>query len=231
MVQLTVPAPDRTEAELLEALHNHNYNFSWFATEASMKVRSPRENVSASAYIRIRKDSIIWAVVKKLGVEGVRLLATPSSYATINRVDGTYSRGDTETILGNMGLGLEFYDVQEAIFGNIILPDSLNISIEKYPNSYMIKSTSGNFNLEYLIDDYALNIINVKIEDGQRSIQITYDDYRLVQDLATLPYKRSYVINDVVEGESTIDLTIKKLLLDTPKSTKFSIPPHYEKID
>jgi len=198
-----------------------------------MKVKSPYESISAKTYLRIRRDSVIWAVVKKLGVEGGRVLVTPNSYATIDRINGTYSRGKTKEVLSNMGIDFDFYDAQEAIYGNVILPEeSADIVISKMNKTYTLEYAVFDLTIKYWVNAYDLKIERILLSNSQnREIAIEYSKYENVNGLTEFPFHRKYKISDPIDGTTNIDLHFKKVILDTPKSTKFSIPPHYDKVD
>lgn len=225
----TEPIPERSLGELKTALANHNYHYSWFAGEASIKVKSPEENINGKTYIRIRRDSVLWSVVKKLGVEGGRILVTPKHYATLNRIDGTYSRGETENILASIGMGFDFFDIQEALYGNIIIPDSITFYKER--TDYVLNSTVPPFDITYKIDGSSMDLKTIHmIDQNNKSITVYFDDYRKIEDKTTFAYTRSYVIHDPALGDTKLDLKFKKVELDKSKKTRFTVPPHYEEV-
>lgn len=197
-----------------------------------MDVNSPQQSISAKCYIRIRKDSVIWSVVKRVGVEGGRILVTPELYASINRIDGTYQRGSTEEVLGKMGLDFDFYDAQQALFGNIILPDTNQLSILKDNEHYIATAPTGDLLMKYWVNAFDLKIDRILLSDSYaRQIDVSYGNYQDVDGIATLAFDRRYTIVDPNTGTTSIDLQFKKVSIDIPKSTKFTIPPHYEEVD
>lgn len=223
---------DRSDSEIYEALVAHNYDFTWFAGEANISVDSPQQSISGKTYVRIRKDSVLWSVVKKSGVEGGRLLVTPEMYAAINRLDGTYTRGQSSEVLTAMGISLDFYDIQQAIFGNIIIPEEGQYTISKISSlQYAVKSSSGEFDLTYNVDAGPLTISSIEMKTANgRLIRIAMAEYKMVSDKINFAHKRAYTIVDPLSGTTDIALHYKKTEVDIPKSLKFSIPPHYEEI-
>lgn len=229
---LAVKAVDRTDSELYKAIYDHNTDFTWFVADGNMKVDSPVEKVSAKVYLRMRKDSVIWSVVKKVGVEGGRMLVTPKSYAVINRIDGTYSRGSTNSILGQSNLNLTFTDVQQALFGNIMVPDTNSTTISRLGAMYTVHQpqTSQANKSSYVVNSETLRIDNIEIYTTlDQSLSVQFSNYQTTDTGHDLPHTRKVTINDrgIV---STIILEFKNISVDVPKSTKFSVPRHYEEV-
>ncbi len=223
--------PDRSKTEILKALEDHNYDFDWYACVTSLSVNSPEIGVNAKGYIRMKKDSIIWGSFKKYKTEGVRTLVTPESYVAINRLDRTYQKGSTQDVFSSMGISLGFEDVQQAIFGNIIIPDSNDVSIEKQGDQYVVKSRDQDLQLKYWINAYDLELDEVKMVDYRgREIKVYYDDYREIESGEKVAFFRHYTVPSDQGEDGEIIMKIKEIEINVPKKTKFTINPRYERI-
>lgn len=227
----TGPVPDRSKLEVFTALSNHNYDFEWYACETGITLDTPDEGVSGKSYIRMKKDSIIWASVKKIGIEAVRTLITKDTYIAANRLDKTYQKGSTEDVFAKMGLSLGFKDMQQAIFGNIILPDSNTISLEKEGVYYVVKSTEQDLQLKYWVNSYDLELDKVIMIDYRgREINIDYDDYRTVESGEKVAFYRHYTVPYNENGDAEIFMKVKNIEINIPKKTRFSISSRYERV-
>lgn len=231
ILEYSGPVPDRTNAELHQALEQHNYAFDWYSCETGIRLDTPDEGVGGKAYIRMKKDSIIWSSVKKYSAEGVRTLITENTYATINRLDHTYQKGSTAEALSKFGISLDFVDLQEALFGNIILLDPTTATIEKEGPHYIIKGIDQDLQLKYWVNAHSLELEQSKLIDHQgRSIHVEYRDYRVLESGQKVPFFRHYTVPYDDRGNAEIVLKVKKIEIDIPKKTRFSIPNHYERI-
>lgn len=225
------PVPARSESEVLQALQDHNHDFDWYACKTAISLDLPDQSVSGTAYIRMKKDSIIWTVVKKLKIEAIRMLATENTYAAINRIEGTYQKGSTQDQFRKMGLSMDFADVQQAIFGNVIIPQASQSNIEQEGEHYIVEAIDGDLQLKYWISGYDLHLDRVSITDYRgREIKVNYDDYRLLPSGETVPFFRQYNMPYQNQGEAEIIMKVKDIEINVPKKTRFSIPPRYERI-
>ena len=226
------PVPDRSKTEILNALVNHNYDFEWYSCETGITLDTPDEAVSGKAYIRMRKDSIIWSSMKKLGIEAVRTLVTPEKYIAANRLDHTYQKGSTEEAFAKMGISLDFMDMQQAIFGNIIIPDSNTVSIEKEGVQYIVKASDQDLQLKYWINAYDIELDRVKMVDYRgREIEVDFDDYRILDSGEKVAFYRHYAMPYNGNGDAEIFMKVKKIEVNIPKKTRFSISSRYERIN
>lgn len=231
LIQHTGPVPERSDTELYQALKDHNYSFDWYACETRISLKNPDEGVSGKAYIRMKKDSIIWSVVKKLSMEVVRNLITENTFAAVNRMDHTYQRGSTSEILARAGISLDFIDLQQAIFGNIVLLDSTSINIEKEGYHYILKGISQDLQLKYWVNAFTLELDRAVIIDYRgRKIDVSYKDYRKLDSGQKVPFHRHYIVPYDDRGDAEIVMKVKKIEIDIPKKTRFSIPANYEKV-
>ena len=230
-IQYDGPVPELSDTEVWTSLKDHNYDFEWFACETKISLRTPLESVSGKSYIRMRKDSIIWTSIKKLSVEAVRMLATEESYAAVNRIEGTYQKGSTSETFEKMGLSLDFTDVQQAMFGNVIIPDSASAEIKKKDEHYIISATDNDLQLRYWINAYTKDLDKVLMIDyRKREIEINYGDYRVLDSGEHVPFFRHIIAPFEDQGNAEIVLKVKKIEINIPKKTRFSIPKRYERI-
>jgi len=231
LIQHSGPVPDRSNTELFQALEDHNYVFDWYACETGIRLDTPDEGVSGKAYIRMKKDSIIWSVVKKYSMEGVRTLITENTYAAINRMDHTYQKGSTSDAMSKLGISLDFLDLQEAMFGNIILLDTTSINIEKEGQHYILKGIDQDLQLKYWVNAFTLELERAMIIDYRgRKIDVNYKDYKTLDSGQKVPFYRHYTVPYDDRGDAEIIMKVKKIEIDVPKKTRFSIPSTYEKV-
>ena len=71
--------PKRSLEDVMTQLRKNNLDFVWYDAKIDLDVESTEFGGSGSAFLRMKKDSAIWVVVKKLGIEGGRMLMREDS--------------------------------------------------------------------------------------------------------------------------------------------------------
>lgn len=223
-------APKRSTSELIHALEKHNFDYVWYSSKADVQVKSPDFKISGDMRLRIKKDSLIWIVGKKLGVEGVRLQILPNDYAAIFRLENTYQKGSINQISNQLGIPFQFEDLQNVLVGNIMLIDSSMINLkQKVKHQYLIQSNFDGLDITYYINAFNLRLDKINlIDNNARNVQISYKDYKKKDDVE-LAHHISIIYNDPY-NPSELHLKFKDIELNTPKKTPFSIPSHYDRV-
>lgn len=227
----TTSLVERSEAEIHEALYAHNIDAQWYAIKGSARVSMPDQSFSGSVYLRIKRDSIIWGMAKKLSIEGGRFLSTPEQTTLINRIDRTYMNQSTPSLLGSLDTYMEFRDFQELLMGNIILPDSIS-RIEEDGIYYAVRFISGDIDVSYWIDSKSTKLSHAEYlwKDGKK-VHVLYTDYMQVDSFGDHARQRSISIYNKGQQHTSIDLKLSDIQVDVPKKTPFQVPRRYERID
>jgi hypothetical protein len=226
------PMPERSHEELLNALDNHNYQFDWVTSKADLNVESPDESFKGTLYFRLKRDSIIWVVMKKFSAEAIRALATHDSIYAIDRINAKYTIKSFDEFSSLANVKMEFVELQDFLFGNVDLTKATFRSIDIINDDYVMNYDYEKLKFSYLINAYNLNLSEIRIlNDDGKWVSSTFDDYKMVSDKAMLAHERMVQTFDPTIGLTTMRLAFKELEVDQAKTTKFSIPEHYERVD
>jgi len=223
------PVPELSKDVLYQCLIDHNNDFDWYTCVASVDLNSPDEDVSGKAYIRMKKDSIIWSSFKKLGIEAVRSLMTAKEVIAVNRLDQTYQRSSLDQLIAKNGISFNFQDMQQALYGNVIIPEKEQCQISQEGEFYLVKAVDTDLQLKYWIHAYTKQIQRASITDYRgRELSIYLDDYKDVGSVK-IPFHRTYSLPAGNKDLARIDMKIKEVEL-VEKKTIFNIPNHYEQV-
>lgn len=152
------PLPERTQEEVIAALIKRNIDFQWFSGKMSTSVESPDENVSGSMMVRMKRDSVLWVAVKKFGIEAVRLLVEQDQYTILYRLESAYESGNISQINDIISVTANFEDIQQLMFGNIILPENNQVDFRKDSIYYVVHTKVDDIILEYFVNGYNLQL-------------------------------------------------------------------------
>lgn len=136
--------PFKSKNFLKNQLDNQQINFERISWKADVSLNQNGDKSSFKVNARIITDTSIWlSITPALGIEVARVLLSQDSVKFINKIDKTYFEGDYQFINNKFGIELDFYTIQNALFGTPIL---FNIN-DKYQSviedeAYMIQAKS-----------------------------------------------------------------------------------------
>ena len=223
--------PERDRTQLISSLTERNVEFDWFASKASAKIESPQENAKGTVYLRVKKDSMIWAVFKKYSVEASRMLITQDSFFIIYRLEKKYERGSITDLEQAFNVDFSFEDAQQLVVGNTFMPDTNTLSLIKEKPHYKVNGSNLGIVLAYWINGYDLSLERMHYSDDlDRTVKVAYADYRIKEGKGRIPYLREYDFPFEDQGRAYLKLEFKEIEFEKPKRTIFRIPDQYEEI-
>lgn len=218
-----------TSQALIEAQQGKDIEFDWLAAKFRVEFTSPEESGSATLNLRMRKDSIIWFTIKKLGVEGLRVCVYPKYVEILNHNENVYMRRPLSFLAEQLQLPLGFAEIQAFFIGQSFVPPS--------KKAYLFKTEDDFYKLEQRgLDDYmallyhkkSLNLERILRDQGQNSVDVFLEEYKQL-GAGEIAYTRRIVANSPDLGEITLQIALSKITLNEEQKTKFRIPSHYEK--
>lgn len=227
--------------------------FCFDLMNAKLSVDSEIDSASASfsVTLRMKKDSIIWLSLSKLGIEGARVLITKDSVKFIKRPFGSdggkYFIGDYAYISKLLNTDMDFELIQSLLVGN---------GVEFYDDDEKIKA--GTSDCQYTLGTIRKNKLRKVIEKGKelkdpvqsiylvpetfkiakivfyefspdRSFEALYSDFEAKGASQLFPMKMNYSIK--AQKNVRINLTYNKIVLNEELTFPFKIPENYEAIN
>ncbi len=220
---------------LLEKLNGQYIDVDWLTAKAKISYKDEAQSIKANAYIRMRKDSVIWMAVKKLGVEAARILITTDSVYVLDRINKQYTTSDFSYIERQYHLPANFKVLQNLILGNPLFFSEVVLTAEVAKDRYHLASSND----ERITSDYWMNGLDFSLAKmlfldlrNNRKVEVTQRDQNsLDTTYQKFSYLRSIDLSSPETGDVSIDLKLSDVSINTPKSIKFKIPEHYSKID
>ena len=227
----TSPTLQLTDAELIHQFRTP-LAYSFFNGKAKVSISSPYGNQKGNLYLRGQKDSVLWAAVKKLSVEGGRMQIDHETATIINRLERTYQVFPLDTLSTLFGLTGDLNYLQDMTFGMTPDLDSLSSwNVKSDDATLSISSLAQNVLHQFTIDKYSGHVISGKFRakfsgDGEW----LYDDYREVKPGIYLPYYRKYDIYVSEDEYLSLEVKYSETILDEQKAIPFSIPRRYTRL-
>lgn len=219
---------------LLQFLADRHIDVEWLSAKAKIAFKDDSQSRKATANIRLRKDSVLWMNVKKLGIEAARILITPDSIYIVDRIHKEYVVGDFSLIQQQYHLPADFNLLQNMILGNPLLLSEVKLETKAIEQQYHLGSSDD----ENPTRDYWLNGFNHLLEKMvfldyryNRQVKVELSDYKALDKYEYFSYFRRLNLSSPETGDLRIDIDFSKIELNQAKQIRFEIPEHYTKIN
>ena len=231
---------------LTSHLKEKEFKFDRLNAKLSAEAEIDSTSASFTVTLRMKKDSVIWMSISKLGIEGARVLITKDSVKLLNRIKNTFFVGDFAYISKIVNTDLDFELLQSLLVGN---------SVEFYDEDEKIKP--GIDNCQYTLGTIRKKRLRKVMEKGKelkepaqsiymipetfkiarilfyefgpdRSFDARYSEHELKDSTQLFPMKMNYTIK--AQKNVKIDIAYSKIVLNEEQTFPFKIPENYEAI-
>ena len=210
------------------------FDFEYLQAKSKIRFSSPDKNLSSSATIRMKKDSIIWVSVSPIfGIEAARGYISQDTIVFMDRVNKDVYRYNFETLSNTLNFEVDFEMVQSIILGNQVFSFQSEDNFSKRLEELKIGQKRGRFEVETLASAENRKVKNVKVReipDGSR-MEIIFSAFNIIDGQA-FPFDTNVeIISKGTKGEESTQVEInhsKVEVGDSSISFPFSVPGKYE---
>ncbi|MEM0992120.1 MAG: DUF4292 domain-containing protein [Bacteroidota bacterium] len=224
---------DKMDAEKVRlAMLKNQVRADWLNASAKISLNGGGMAQSASASIRMQKDSLIWMSVKKLGFEIARALITQDSVYLIDRFNRQYMENDLNFLSESYNLPANLETLQAVLLGNPVFLTNAPLQLEQSEGQYHLFN-EGERKGSYWLGQENMQLLQMKLEDtdANQKLDVALLDYRLLADNQFFSYLREIEITSESTGDSSVMLSFQKVELNEPKSVRFEVPKSYSRIE
>ncbi|MDR1345812.1 MAG: DUF4292 domain-containing protein [Bacteroidales bacterium] len=183
--------------------------YQWISYQAKIDFSFEKNTQHCQLFFVNRIDSIMYLHLSFSGIELGRMVLTPDSVFFVNKIEGSYYRGDYALLRNLLMLNLDFYMTQ-AIFNGIDFPKH---------NSYFhheINRNKSNLIVENRFEDLIT----------QNWAIVSYDGYA---DMDSLPFFNSLAIK-LEEKQFELKAALRKVRFNVIGPTGITIPDKFSEI-
>ncbi len=216
---------------LLSQLPTYDADWDWLVAKSRVQVESPQYDGQITIQLRMRRDSLIWIHMSKLSVEAARVQITPDSVSMINRLEKLYVQEDIADLSQRMGVDMDFYVIQAWILGDILHDYDRTAEMTMDSTAYYLEQSDRDIDHRLAVMRSSLLMSEQMISDPRSGeVTMSYDAYEL-QDGAprSIATERTVELTDRKGQVYTGELKGLRVRWDEPATTRFRIPPHYER--
>ena len=237
IVETGISSPD----SLSRAMKMADAPILWFGAKVSVDSDINNQTNSFSANLRIKKDSAIWiSISPALGIEVARALVTPDSLKFINRINGTYFKGDYKYLNELLQIEVNFKMIQAILLGNVYLHYSIEQYIRDRENTELVLSTLKKRRIRRDIDVEIPQILTQEIwfsSIQNKIVRMEMQDYRPVrkftvnylqfENVDELSMPNKLIITAQADKQVKIDLEYSRMTINKELNLPFNIPENY----
>lgn len=212
-------------------------DFQYLTAKSKISFKSPQQDIdNANINLRVRKDSLIWVSVSKVGIEAVRALITRDSITIIDKIHKEYSVYDFPALSRQFNFNMNFALLQALIVGNLPLPKRPAQKIKNERDHLLLRQSEGKVLVENYIgeQDRKLKKLMVTEQPTKNTLRLDYEDFTSLNNflfpytsLVTLDYKSK---TDGQFYQTLLRIKHNKVeLVDKNPGFPFTIPASYQR--
>ena len=217
-------------------------DFDYLTASGKIRYNNDEQNVSATANIRIKKDSVIWvSVTPGFGIEAARGRITRDSLTFINRLEKEYSSYSFQELSDKFNFDLNYDLLQAVLVGDMPRTLTQKDEVKKQTDHFLVRQQEGPLTVDNFIDARIMKVDRVSVVDETRrdsqngkraknTLSLQYEDFKKLDD-QLFPFKNSILLDYRSKGEkrrTQIDIQYKKVnIIEEVLRFPFSIPDKY----
>lgn len=217
--------------------HVAEIDFRYLTAKSKISFKSAEQAIdNANINIRVRKDSLIWLSVSKLGIEAVRGFITRDSITIIDKIHREYTVYDFPTLSRQFNFEMNFDLLQALIVGNLPLPQRPAQKVKNERDYLLLRQSEGKVLVENYIgeNDRKLKKLMVTEQPTKNTLRLDYDDFTSLNNflfpytsLVTLDYKSK---SDGQFYQTLLRIKHNKVeLVEKSPGFPFTIPANYQR--
>ena len=222
-----VPVSGMADDQLWMALDSARFQFETFSAKADLDIEDASGKSGAIAYVRMRRDSLIWISFRKAGIEGARLLITPDSVHILDRTEKAYYPLSYDYLRTQFNLDMPFGALQDMIVGNVLVREPL-IWLQGLENDqYVLAGQNKNWQYQFRIRPGDLKMTGQSLVDSSRGLAM-YMDQDGYESVAGRGFATERILKLLGEKPSTLQIHFSKMTVDPDDlSFSFNVSPSY----
>lgn len=218
--------------QTLDQLSRNHIDFKTFSAKVKVHYEGgDGKDNEFNAFIRMRKDSMIWISINALlGFEAIRLLVTPDSVKILDRLKKTVRLRSVSYLQEEVHLPVDFRMLQDMLLGNPIFLDTTHVPFYKTEAKGISLFSPGVIFRNYLTLATDGTPLHSKLDDTDpmrsRTGDLTYGEYDYS---SAVPFSTYRKVSVAEKSKVDIEISYKQFRFNEPLSFPFSIPKNYKK--
>lgn len=224
---------ERTPEFLVRQMLENQVRAEWMEAKAKVNFDDGYLSMGATANIRLRKDSVLWIAVRKLGFEVGRAMITPDSIYVLDRLNNEAVVKDIGYITKLYNIPADFQVLQSLMLGNPLFFMTRGFQSELSEQGYRVFGTRNGLESSYRIDGQGFQLESMSFDDQhtRRRIQMHFDEYDRAAENQNFSYLRNLEVDSRETGKVSIGIHFSQVEFNVPKNIRFEIPDRYTRVE
>ncbi len=229
-------SPTRTRPGIDEARANvAEIDFRYLTAKSKLSFKNKDQDISnASLHLRVRKDSLIWMSISKIGIEAARVLITRDSVTIMDKIEKQYTVYDFPSLSRQFNFDLSFDLLQALIVGNLPLPKRPALKVKNEREYLLLRQSEGKVLVDNYIgeNDRKLKRLMVTEQPTKNALRLDYEDFTALNTFL-FPYSSLVTVDYKSQTDGQFYQTLIRIkhnkveLVEKDPGFPFTIPGKY----
>jgi hypothetical protein len=215
---------------LWDTIRRNTIEFKTFSAKVKVDFQGSGKKYDVTAYVRLKKDSILWIAINWALGEAMRVKVTPDSVIILDKFQNTVQFRSVESLQEVIKIPLTFKDLQNIIIGNVVFLDSNIVSYKKDEKFVSLISIGTVFKhlLTVNKEDYTLQYSKLDdVDDNRaRTAFLNYGNYQFKNGVR-FPTHRKITVSE--KSKLDIEMDFKQFDFNVDLNFPFNIPKNYKR--
>ncbi|MBS1590812.1 MAG: DUF4292 domain-containing protein [Bacteroidetes bacterium] len=224
---------ERIVKDIMSKVLMQKIDFETFNAKAAVTYESAEESQRVTAYISLKKDSILYAKIALPPVGIVALLIVTKDSVILAQVKGSNSKTVQYRSIAYLNdltqIPFDFSTLQDIIIGNPVFIDSNVVSFKNTQNQLRVLMLGNIFKHLVTLDNNSFKVLHSKLDDvdllRNRTCDISFGEYVPLNNYQFATYRQ---ISVAEKSKLDIYLDFKDYSINEPLKYTFTIPKNYK---
>ncbi len=215
---------------VFDKIQKNTIDYSTFSAKVRVDYNAPNQKVpDMNAYIRMKKDSIIWINVEKSIIQIARILITKDSFFVMNKLENTYIKESINYLQSVAQIPFDLKTLQNLIVGNPVYFQKPITTYKQNEKTSTLLTVGDLFKNLITLQNDNFTILHSKLDDTNalrnRTCDLSYSDFESYNS-SFFSKDRNITISEKTKLE--INLKFKQYKFNEVQTYPFSIPKSYK---
>ncbi|NUN99649.1 MAG: DUF4292 domain-containing protein [Saprospiraceae bacterium] len=231
--QTSANLKDNTPEGVMDQLVRHQLYAEWLDAKAKISYNDGYQSVTANAIIKMRKDSILWIAIKKLGFEVARMQVTRDSVYILDRLNNQYAIKDLNYLESSFNIPANLQMLQALVLGNPVFFTRKNLQMETAEGAYHLWGKDEMKENHFWMNRQLLLLEKTSLTDDRtgRKMALELKEHADLPDNQKFSYLRQLELNSRETGNVTAEISFSSVEINNPIEIRFEIPERYTRME